>query len=61
MSTTVETAIDIRPFHVEIPDEKLADLRRRIAETRWPGKEVVGDTSKAYNWRRCRTRPLLDD
>ena len=43
MSTTVEGGI--RPFHVEIPDEKLADLRQRIAETRWPSKELVGDTS----------------
>jgi hypothetical protein len=34
MSTTVETATDIRPFHVEIPDEALEDLRRRIAAAR---------------------------
>src|ERR1700742_1891452 len=27
---------EIRPFHVEVSDETLADLRRRIAETRWP-------------------------
>ena len=31
MSTPVETAIDIRPFHVEFPDEQLADLRQRIS------------------------------
>ena len=46
MSTTVETAIDIRSFHVEVPEEKLADLRRRIGETRWPSKELVGDRSQ---------------
>jgi pimeloyl-ACP methyl ester carboxylesterase len=46
MSTTVDTAIDIRPFHVEIPDEKLAELRRRISETRWPSKELVDDRSQ---------------
>ena len=30
MSTTVDTAVDVRPFEVEIPDETLQDLRRRI-------------------------------
>lgn len=34
MSTTVESATDIRPFYVEIPDEKVADLRRRIGMRR---------------------------
>jgi pimeloyl-ACP methyl ester carboxylesterase len=46
MSTTVDTAIDIRPFHVEIPDEELAELRRRITATRWPSKELVADRSQ---------------
>ena len=46
MSTSVETAIDIRPFHVEIPEEQLAELRRRIAATRWPSKELVDDRSQ---------------
>ena len=46
MSTSVETAIDIRPFHVEIPEEQLADLRRRIEATRWPTKELVADRSQ---------------
>jgi pimeloyl-ACP methyl ester carboxylesterase len=46
MSTTVDTAIEIRPFHVEMPEEELAELRRRIAETRWPGKELVTDPSQ---------------
>jgi pimeloyl-ACP methyl ester carboxylesterase len=46
MSTTVETAIDIRPFHVEIPEEQVDDLRRRIAATRWPSKELVEDRSQ---------------
>jgi hypothetical protein len=45
MSTTVETAIDSRPFHVEIPEEELADLHQRIAATRWPSKELVADRS----------------
>jgi pimeloyl-ACP methyl ester carboxylesterase len=72
MSTTVETTIEIRPFHVEISEEKLTDLRRRIAATRWPSKELVDDRSQGvqletlhelarywtseYDWRRCEAR-----
>ena len=37
---------DIRPFKVHFPDEALADLRRRIAATRWPTQELVEDTSQ---------------
>jgi pimeloyl-ACP methyl ester carboxylesterase len=46
MSTTVQTTTEIRPFHVDVPDEELAELRRRIAATRWPSKELVGDWSQ---------------
>jgi pimeloyl-ACP methyl ester carboxylesterase len=46
MSTTTQTATDIRPFHVDIPEEKLADLRRRIAATRLPSRELVADRSQ---------------
>jgi pimeloyl-ACP methyl ester carboxylesterase len=46
MSTTVQTATDVRPFHVDIPDEKLAELRRRISATRWPSRELVTDRSQ---------------
>ena len=46
MSGTVETAIDIRPFQVEIPEEELAELGRRIKATRWPSKELVADRSQ---------------
>jgi pimeloyl-ACP methyl ester carboxylesterase len=46
MSSTVQTGIDVHPFQVEVPDEALDDLRRRIAATRWPGKEPVGDRSQ---------------
>jgi pimeloyl-ACP methyl ester carboxylesterase len=46
MSTTVGTGIDIRPFHVEIGEEELAELRGRIAATRWPSKELVADRSQ---------------
>jgi pimeloyl-ACP methyl ester carboxylesterase len=72
MSGTAETAIDIRPFQVEIPEEELAELRRRIKATRWPSKELVADRSQGvqlatlqelarywtteYDWRRCEAR-----
>ena len=46
MSTTVETATEIRPFQLEIPHERLDDLRRRIEATRWPTKELVDDRSQ---------------
>jgi pimeloyl-ACP methyl ester carboxylesterase len=36
----------IRQFRVNISDEKLADLRRRIQATRFPTKELVGDRSQ---------------
>jgi pimeloyl-ACP methyl ester carboxylesterase len=67
--STVETAIEIRPFHVEVPDEALDDLRGRIAATNWPEKETVADQSQGvplamiqklarywmtdYDWRTC--------
>jgi pimeloyl-ACP methyl ester carboxylesterase len=72
MSGTTETAIDIRPFRVEIPQEELAELGRRIKATRWPSKELVADRSQGvqlaplqelarywtteYDWRRCEAR-----
>src|SRR5262249_12603214 len=72
MSTTVGTATEIRPFHVDIPDEKLADLRRRITATRWPSEELVDDRSQGvqlatmrelagywttdYNWRKAEAK-----
>src|SRR5918911_1689893 len=46
MSTTDESAAEIRPFHVEVPEEQIDDLRRRIAATRWPSKELVEDRSQ---------------
>lgn len=36
----------IRPFQVHVPQSQLDDLRRRIADTRWPDKETVGDISQ---------------
>jgi pimeloyl-ACP methyl ester carboxylesterase len=46
MSTTVQTGIDIRSFRIEIAEDKLAELRRRIAATRWPSRELVKDRSQ---------------
>jgi pimeloyl-ACP methyl ester carboxylesterase len=71
MSTTVE-AIEIRPFQIDISDDALADLRRRVAATRWPTKELVSDRSQGvqlatmqalarywtadYDWRKAEAR-----
>ena len=60
---------EIRPFRVDFTDEAIADLRRRIAATRWPSKELVADRSQGvqratiqelarywvtdYDWRAC--------
>jgi pimeloyl-ACP methyl ester carboxylesterase len=46
MSTAAETSTDIRPFHIDDLEEKIDDLRRRIAATRWPSKELVTDRSQ---------------
>ena len=49
MAVMTEKSADptaIRPFHLEIPDEQLAELRRRIEATRWPSGEMVDDRSQ---------------
>jgi pimeloyl-ACP methyl ester carboxylesterase len=46
MSSTAETAVEIRPFRVEVPEEDLVELRRRIQATRWPEQETVADRSQ---------------
>jgi pimeloyl-ACP methyl ester carboxylesterase len=63
---------EIRPFRVDMPDEAIADLRRRIAATRWPSRELVADRSQGvqlatlqelarywaaeYDWHACEAR-----
>ncbi|MGC1284309.1 MAG: epoxide hydrolase [Streptosporangiaceae bacterium] len=63
---------EIRPFHVGMPEEAIADLRRRVAATRWPDSETVADDSQGvrlammqelarywatdYDWRKCEAR-----
>ena len=67
-----ETAANsaIRPFRANVPDAALVDLRRRLAVTRWPTKELVKDRSQGvqlatlkelarywsteYDWRKAR-------
>jgi pimeloyl-ACP methyl ester carboxylesterase len=62
----------IRPFRISVPEEQLADLRRRIAATRWPDRETVNDRSQGaqlakleelvrywgtdYDWRKVEAR-----
>ncbi|MGH9289007.1 MAG: epoxide hydrolase N-terminal domain-containing protein, partial [Acidimicrobiales bacterium] len=69
--TTTE-APSIRPFRVNVPDEELAAMRRRITATRWPSRELVDDRSQGaqlatlqelarywtseYDWRKCEAR-----
>jgi hypothetical protein len=72
VSTAVATQTEVRSFQVEIPHEQIDDLRRRIAATRWPTRELVADRSQGvqlttlqalarywaseYDWRRCAAR-----
>jgi pimeloyl-ACP methyl ester carboxylesterase len=62
----------IRPFRINVPEEALTDLRRRIAATRWPERETVTDASQGvqlattqkltrywaaeYDWRKCEAK-----
>jgi pimeloyl-ACP methyl ester carboxylesterase len=62
----------LRPFHVNVPETELTELRRRINETRWPDRETVGDQSQGvqlatiqalarywateYDWRKVEAR-----
>jgi pimeloyl-ACP methyl ester carboxylesterase len=47
--TEVETSLagaEVRPFRVEVREEDLTELRRRLAATRWPEQETVADASQ---------------
>ena len=46
MSGTMDTTAEIRPFSVEIAQEQIDNLRRRIEATRWPTSELVQDASQ---------------
>jgi hypothetical protein len=43
---TSMTGVEVRPFRVEVLEEDLVELRRRLAATRWPEKETVADASQ---------------
>src|SRR5512142_575581 len=69
---TTSTQFALRPFRVDMPDEAIAELHRRIAATRWPSRELVTDRSQGvqlaplqelarywgadYDWRRCEAK-----
>jgi pimeloyl-ACP methyl ester carboxylesterase len=72
-SKTSDAADDsIRPFHINVPDEQLVDLRRRIAATKWPERENVPNATQGvqlatmqklaqywgtdYDWRKVEAR-----
>ena len=44
--TQKSSTTEIRPLEVSFPEEKLADLRRRVGATRWPERETVDDDSQ---------------
>ena len=46
MSVSTMKETEIRPFHIDVPEEELVDLRRRIAATRWPERETVADETQ---------------
>jgi len=66
------TDVTIRPFRVNVPEAGITDLKRRLAATRWPDKETVGDASqgvqlaqlkelvsywsKDYDWRKAEAK-----
>jgi pimeloyl-ACP methyl ester carboxylesterase len=43
---TSMTGVEVRPFRVEVLEEDLVELRRRLAATRWPEQETVTDQSQ---------------
>jgi pimeloyl-ACP methyl ester carboxylesterase len=49
-SARAATSEEIRPFSIHFSDEQLADLRRRVAATRWPSKEIVTDASQGVQF-----------
>jgi pimeloyl-ACP methyl ester carboxylesterase len=48
----------IRPFRIQVPEEALVDLRKRIAATRWPDRETVNDRTQGVQL--AKLKPLVD-
>ena len=62
----------VRPFHVNVPEAELTEMRRRIKATRWPERETITDESQGvrlammqdlarywatdYDWRKVESR-----
>ena len=72
LSTEAQTSEAIRPFRVNVPENKLVDLKRRILATQWPEQELVKDETQGvqfttmqalakywatdYDWRKVEAR-----
>jgi microsomal epoxide hydrolase len=53
--TVLRPASDaVRPFRIRIPQSALTDLRQRLASTRWPDAELVGDRSQGVQTTKLR-------
>jgi pimeloyl-ACP methyl ester carboxylesterase len=68
----MSTMKEVRPFSIDVPEEELVELRRRVAATQWPDKETVADHSQGvqlatiqelarywatdYDWRKCEAK-----
>src|SRR5260370_34923570 len=48
---------DVTPFKVSVPQSAIDDLKRRLASTRWPERETVGDWSQGVPLRKA--QPLV--
>jgi hypothetical protein len=72
MTNSVGEEAAVRPFRIDVPEEDLLDLRRRILATRWPKRETVDDSAQGvqlatiqeltrywatdYDWRKCEAK-----
>lgn len=48
----------IRPFRIDVPQDAIDDMRRRISATRWPDRETVDDRSQGVQLEKL--RPLVE-
>src|SRR3712207_6452802 len=58
MTSPVGEGVAVRPFRIDVPEEDLVDLRRRIAATRWPDKETVSDRTQGVQL--AKLQPLVE-
>ena len=57
-STVADEAAAIHRFRIEIPQEEIDELRRRVRATRWPDQETVSDRSQGVQL--AKLRPLAE-